>query len=86
MEIAGDLRVTPPELEAFSAELTAPNRLLFRYRSSKSPVAEILDALSRAGLTVVDLSTKEADLEDIFLQLTRGAHDTALAVPKEHVD
>jgi len=37
-------------------------------------VAEVLDALSRTQLTVVDLRTKEADLEDIFLQLTRGAH------------
>ena len=86
VEVAGELRVTPPELEAFSPELIAPNRLLFRYRASKSPVAEILDALSRAGLTVMDLRTEEADLEDIFLQLTRGAHDTALAVQKEHVD
>lgn len=74
VEIAGELRVIPPELESFSPELTAPNRLLFRYRASKSPVAEILDALSRTQLTVVDLRTKEADLEDIFLQLTRGAH------------
>ena len=76
---------SPPELEAFSPELTAPNRLLFRYRASESPVAGILDALSRAGLTVVDLRTEEADLEDIFLQLTRGAHDAALTVPQEHV-
>jgi len=74
VEVAGELRVAPPELQAFSPELTAPNRLLFRYRTSKSPVAEILDALSKTGLTVVDLRTKEADLEDIFLQLTSGAH------------
>lgn len=26
------------------------------------------------GLTIQDLSTEEADLEDIFLQLTRGSH------------
>ncbi len=85
VEVDAALRVTPPELEAFSPELTAPNRLLFRYRASESPVAGILDALSRAGLTVVDLRTEEADLEDIFLQLTRGAHDAALTVPQEHV-
>lgn len=78
VEIAGELRVAPPELEPFAPELAAPNRLIFRYRASESPVARILEALSRAGLTVVDLRTVEADLEDIFLQLTRGAHDAAL--------
>jgi len=28
--------------------------------------------LRGAGLDIVDLSTEETDLEDIFLQLTRG--------------
>ncbi|WP_322099636.1 ABC transporter ATP-binding protein [Aquibaculum arenosum] len=74
--VEGDLRVTPPELEAFAPELAASNRLVFRYKASESPVAYILEALSRAGLTVADLRTEEADLEDIFLQLTSGAHAT----------
>jgi ABC-2 type transport system ATP-binding protein len=37
-------------------------------------VSESLAAVNQAGLTVADMSTEEADLEDIFLQLTRGAH------------
>ena len=75
--VAEELRVMPPELAAFQPELPAPNRLLFRYRASESHVAEILAAVQRAGLTLVDLRTEETDLEDIFLQLTRGAHDDA---------
>ena len=31
--------------------------------------------MSRSGLAVVDLTTEETDLEDIFLQLTRGGGD-----------
>jgi ABC-2 type transport system ATP-binding protein len=77
--LAEELRVTPPELAAFQPELAAPNRLLFRYRASESHVAEILAAVQRAGLTLVDLRTEETDLEDIFLQLTRGAHDDGAA-------
>jgi ABC-2 type transport system ATP-binding protein len=28
-----------------------------------------------AGLQIADMTTLEADLEDVFLQLTRGAHE-----------
>jgi ABC-2 type transport system ATP-binding protein len=43
-----------------------------RYQPSRTRVAEILAAVHAAGLEIVDLSTLEADLEDIFLQLTRA--------------
>jgi len=70
-----DLDVLPDELERFSAELIGGRRLLFRYRASESRVPEILSAVATAGLTIVDMTTEETDLEDLFLQLTRGAHD-----------
>ena len=34
---------------------------------------EVLGALQREGLGIVDVSTREADLEDVFLNLTRAA-------------
>ena len=33
---------------------------------------EVLAALQSAGLGIVDVSTHEADLEDVFLNLTRA--------------
>ena len=33
--------------------------------------------LAGTALTVTDVTTEETDLEDIFLQLTRGAHAEA---------
>jgi ABC-2 type transport system ATP-binding protein len=65
----------PEGLGRFQPELLAPGRLLFHYRTSESPVNEILGAVAASGLTVQDMSTEETDLEDIFLQLTRGAHE-----------
>ena len=47
---------------------------MFRYKASDAPVTAILGAVQEAGLGILDVSTEEADLEDIFLQLTRGAH------------
>ncbi len=70
-----DLAVLPPNLVAFGAEQVGARRLLFRYHASDSPVQGILDAVSGAGLQVCDMTSEEADLEDIFLQLTRGAHN-----------
>jgi ABC-2 type transport system ATP-binding protein len=35
---------------------------------------EVLAALQRDGLGIVEVSTREADLEDVFLNLTRAAN------------
>lgn len=81
-----DLDQPPAALAPFDAELQPPRRLVFRFRPSRTKTAEILSALSEARLGVVDLTTKETDLEDIFLRLTRPpAGDDAKAGPPEPV-
>ena len=60
-------------LARFHAEQVGPRELLFRYRPTATPVAEMLDRLRDAGLTIADVSTRETDLEDIFVALTGGA-------------
>jgi len=72
-----DLDAVPEPLRRFHVELAGPRRLVFRYRRSEGPVPEFLAALGELGLAVVDLTTEETDLEDLFLQLTRGAHGPA---------
>ena len=71
----------PEALGRFQPELIGPGRLLFHYRTSQSPVNEILGAVAASGLTVEDMSTEETDLEDIFLQLTGGAHGAGTGGP-----
>ena len=58
-------------LARFAPELQNPRRLVLRYRRSEAKVSDILAAAGAAGLEIADLTTEEADLEDIFLQLTR---------------
>jgi ABC-2 type transport system ATP-binding protein len=70
-----DLTAVPPPLSRFDAELQGPRRLMLRYQPSRTRIGEILAAVQAAGLNVVDMTTLEADLEDIFLQLT--GRDTA---------
>jgi ABC-2 type transport system ATP-binding protein len=46
--------------------------LVITYSKAKVNAGEVLAALQSAGLGIVDVSTQEADLEDIFLKLTRA--------------
>ena len=67
----------PPALEKFLARLENPKRIVIGYRRSETSIAEILSAVQTAGIGIADMSTSEADLEDIFLALTRGDNATA---------
>jgi ABC-2 type transport system ATP-binding protein len=69
--VGSDLSEPPHELARWDATLIGPRRLRLRYRPSATKVGEILAVLRAAGIEVIDISTLETDLEDIFLQLTR---------------
>jgi ABC-2 type transport system ATP-binding protein len=52
-------------------ELNGERTLAITYRKDKVNAGEVLAALQAEGLGIVDVSTREADLEDVFLNLTR---------------
>jgi ABC-2 type transport system ATP-binding protein len=68
-----DLAALPATLSRFDVTLDGARRVTFRYRLRQTPVEEMLAGLRQAGLGIVDVSTKEADLNAIFLRLTREA-------------
>jgi ABC-2 type transport system ATP-binding protein len=53
-------------------ELKGERTLIITYRKDRVNAGEVLGALQREGLGIVDVSTREADLEDVFLNLTRA--------------
>ena len=65
-----DVDVLPAELQPFNVEIENGRELRFSYPPSKTHSGQILAALDAAGLGVVDLMTRQAELEDIFLSLT----------------
>ena len=67
--------VLPPSLAALGLTLVAPERLVLRYQPTRTTLAPILAAIARAGLVVRDITSEEADLEDIFLRLTGHGTD-----------
>ena len=64
----------PPVAACFEKIVLKGERVLeITYSKAKVNAGEVLAAVSGAGLGIVDVSTKEADLEDVFLSLTRAA-------------
>jgi len=68
--VARPLDALPASLAELGAELDHRHRIVLRYRPSQARVGELLDAVRAAGVTITDLETAEADLEDLFLRLT----------------
>jgi ABC-2 type transport system ATP-binding protein len=66
------LNTLPAALQGLPVRLDEESRLVFQYAPSRIESGAILNAVLAAGLSIADVITEEADLEDIFLRLTRA--------------
>jgi ABC-2 type transport system ATP-binding protein len=57
--------------------LVGERTLAITYRKDKVNAGDVLMALQKDGLGIVDVSTRDADLEDVFLNLTRATNPAA---------
>lgn len=64
---------TAPEARCFEkVETLDPRTLAITYRKDRANAGEVLAAVTQDGYGIVDVTTREADLEDVFLNLTRA--------------
>lgn len=63
----------PESLRAFNPVLEGRRTLMVRYAPSEENVGQIVEIIQKAGYEIIDISTDESDLEDVFLQLTKAA-------------
>jgi ABC-2 type transport system ATP-binding protein len=67
--------VTAPQASCFDRiEITRERTLTITYRKDRVNAGEVLAALQRDGFGIIDVTTREADLEDVFLNLTRASN------------
>lgn len=60
-----------------AAELKGARTLVITYDRRSLTAGAVLAMVAASGLGVVDVSTREADLEDVFLELTSASRRTA---------
>jgi ABC-2 type transport system ATP-binding protein len=65
-----DLAAVPQSPLFEKAELKGERVIAITYQKDRANAGDVLAAVSAAGFGVVDVSTREADLEDVFLSLT----------------
>jgi ABC-2 type transport system ATP-binding protein len=64
-----------PQASCFQkVELKGERVLEITYRKDQANAGQVLAAVQADGFSIVDVSTKEPDLEDVFLNLTRAAN------------
>jgi ABC-2 type transport system ATP-binding protein len=56
-----------------STELLGERTIEITYNKDRMNAGEVLLVIQGLGLGIVDVTTKEADLEDVFLRLTSAA-------------
>ncbi len=66
-ETMADLPALP---DTISGQKRTDGTLTFTYQSGVTPADQILSLVRDAGIVIKDVTTQEADLEDVFLSLT----------------
>ncbi len=53
---------------------SGPRTIEITYRKDQANAGQVLAAVQAGGFGIVEVTTKEPDLEDVFLNLTRAAN------------
>lgn len=79
VEITVERDVTaPPESAMFlKSEKTGERTIRVTYDKGKVTAGQVLALVQQQGFTIEDVTTREADLEDVFVQLTSAAREAA---------
>ncbi|MBX2835040.1 MAG: ABC transporter ATP-binding protein [Micavibrio sp.] len=65
------LAIVPKELEKYGAQKVGQRSVLMRYSPKDTQVEEMIAAIHSAGFQILDITTDESDLEDVFLQIVQ---------------
>lgn len=66
-----DLDAVPEVLAPFDAKLRGSRRIAVTYDKRRANSGQVLAALAACGFGIEDVTTEEADLQDVFLRLTQ---------------
>lgn len=61
-----------PKADGVNVELSEDGSFTLRYSASRLSAGEALDLIKTTGVEIADIRTDQADLEDVFLELTKS--------------
>ncbi|MBC7491379.1 MAG: ABC transporter ATP-binding protein, partial [Novosphingobium sp.] len=68
----------PPQHPAFvKSRLTGDRQVEITYNKDKMNAGEVMSLVQGQGFAIEDVSTREADLEDVFVSLTSAPSQAA---------
>ena len=68
-----DIAGPPMEQIFLKAEVVEPRTIEITYDRDASSAGQVLALIQQHGYAIEDVTTREADLEDVFVQLTSAA-------------
>ncbi len=73
LTFADDVTAPPSHPAFLKAEKTAERTVEITYDKDRTNAGEVMSLIQGQGFEIVDVTTREADLEDVFVTLTSGA-------------
>ena len=67
-----EITEVPQALSQYSAVLKNAREIIVRFSPNETNVGQIIEAVQKSKLGIVDVTTDQSDLEDVFLQITSG--------------
>jgi len=71
-QISKEISIINNDLESLKVISNTGNELNVTYEKSKLSISDIISFIENKGIKIVDISTDDGDLEDIFLRLTKN--------------
>ena len=71
--LAEPIKEIPQSLAKYNVKIAEDNKIEIQYNPSEINMGEILAAVNKSGLNLLDVVSEEAKLEEIFLQITKAA-------------
>jgi len=66
------IEINPKDLNGIKFSYKSANEITISYERKKHKIDEIINKVKNAGMEIHDISTDEGNLEDVFLDLTKG--------------
>lgn len=70
VRVAEDISTIPPALQDLSIKIKSADTFTITFDPKTATAGEIISKIQLSGLSITDLSTKDQDLEDVFIRLT----------------